>query len=90
MHMGAAIKNPMTPELKAELQKLAVANGGPAAPRPFFAAPTAAAAAASSILDIVKSNAPSVFKTVNMSVSADFWNQGSCSTSRTLRRVLRG
>ena len=27
MSMGAAIKKPMTPELKAELQKLAVANG---------------------------------------------------------------
>ena len=75
LHMGEAIKNPMTAELKAELQKLAVANG--AAPANPFAAPAPAAAAAAPTgtpLKILKSLSASVFKTVNVSVDANYFN----------------
>eukprot|EP00966_Prymnesium_polylepis_P325617 7381590-Prymnesium_polylepis.1 len=72
MSMGNAIKDPMTAELRAELQKLAIANG--AAPATPFAAPTIPAAPTASILEILTSLAPAVFKTVNLSVDAAFWD----------------
>ena len=71
--MGDAIKSPMTPELRAELQKLAEANGGAPA-NPFAAPAVAAPAPAASILQILTSLSTTVFKTVNLSVAATFWD----------------
>ena len=73
IRMGDAIKNPMTTELKDQLQKLAVANGG--APAGPFATPTVAAAnPTASILEIINPLSLSVFKTVNVSIDAGFWD----------------
>eukprot|EP00966_Prymnesium_polylepis_P277442 6410478-Prymnesium_polylepis.1 len=74
-HMGEAIKAPITAELTAALQKLAVANG--AAPAAIFqpvAAPAAVQPAEGSVLEILSSLQPSVFKTVNLSIDASFWD----------------
>ena len=74
MHMGEAIKNPTTPELIADVQKLAVANG--AAPTVVFqpAAPPAATQRDGSVLEILNSLSPAVLKTVNISVSSSLWD----------------
>eukprot|EP00966_Prymnesium_polylepis_P258781 5976788-Prymnesium_polylepis.1 len=72
--MGEAIKEPITAELTTALQKLAVANG--AAPVAVFQ-PVAAPAAArpeASVLEILISLPPSVFKTVNLSMDASYWD----------------
>mmetsp|Transcript_51250 Transcript_51250/g.151092 ORF Transcript_51250/g.151092 Transcript_51250/m.151092 type:complete len:321 (+) Transcript_51250:1782-2744(+) len=70
--MGEAVKNPMTAELRSELQKLAVANGGTPA---TFAPPTPVPAPpAASILEIITSLSTSTFKTINLSVDASFWD----------------
>jgi hypothetical protein len=78
MHMGEAIKNPMTAELKAELQKLAIANGAPAAAGLFTVPPVATPAPppppSGSVLEILMSLTPTVFKTVNISIDANFWD----------------
>ena len=75
MHMGAVLKSPLEVDLKKKLQTLAVANG--AAPAQTFAAPTIATAAPAPTgtpLTILQSLAPSVFKTVNGSVSASYFS----------------
>eukprot|EP00966_Prymnesium_polylepis_P326712 7382616-Prymnesium_polylepis.1 len=75
MRMGSAIKDPITPELSTQIQKLAMANG--AAPAPMFVRPATATlgttAPSGTVLEILSSLAPSVFKTVNLSVDAGYW-----------------
>ena len=67
--------NTITAELKAEIEKLAIANGcrATAAIRP---APTPATAQAGTIAQILKSLTGVFFKNVNLSVNADFWDWG--------------
>ena len=77
MHMGEAIKNPMTAQLKAELQKLAmITNGAPLVNSPFAttAAPTPTPTPTGTPIEILKSLPPSVFKTINVSVDSFFFN----------------
>ena len=78
MHMGLAIKQPISVELRKTLKQLADSHG--AAPAPAFEAAAAPAAApepspapAQSAQKILESLPQSVLKTVNVSVDASFW-----------------
>ena len=71
MHMGQAMKHPITPELTAQLQQLADAHG--AAPAPMFAAATPVQSAADKVLESLNRT---VLKTVNVSVDSSFWDWG--------------
>ena len=86
LHMGEAIKNPVTPELVEAIKKLAIANGATAAAAAAAAtaatAATAAAATAtaatadddSDVPAILASLTPAIFKTANVSVDSAFWD----------------
>ena len=73
MNMGAAIKQPITPELRTAIEKLAVANGAQQSSL-FGSAAATPAAPAGSVVDILKSLSPAVLKTVNMSINAEYWD----------------
>ena len=84
LHMGEAIKNPVTPELVEAIKKLAIANGATtaavtaAAAAAATATTTTTAAAAddddSAIPAILASLSPTIFKTANVSVDSSFWD----------------
>ena len=93
-HMGEAIKAPISSELRAALVKIAEANG--AAPAPMFTpapapaapvpgVPVSNAPSSQSPDKILESMQPSVFKTVNVSVDAAFWEWGEGETIRQPR-----
>ena len=78
MHMGEAIKNPISTELRAALAKLAESYGAAAVPMlPATTAPAAmpspTPAHAQSAFKILESLPTAVLKTVNVSVDAAFW-----------------
>ena len=75
VHMGEALRNPMTPELRDALKQLAISNG--AEPSLFGAENATAAPAApqvtSSILETLLSLPLATLKTVNVSIDSCFW-----------------
>ena len=76
LQMGAAIKDPITPELVVVLKQLAISNGATPAAAALGAVPVAPPVMSTgTILEILLSLSPSVLKTVNLSVDAVFFGE---------------
>ena len=85
LHMGEAMKDPITPELSKELDNLA--KDLASTPAPLFAPaprehaqPTEPEPTEPNVVDILASLSPAVFKTVNVSTDAQLWEWSGTPT----------